>query len=220
LLLRNPENFDMQSVSGVRLPDSPLCAAATAYARSVSDPFLFNHVLRSYVFAELCGRAEGLAYDRELLYLACVLHDLGLTAIAPASERFEVEGADAAREFLARQGLSDRALDTVWDAIALHTTMTIPQRKAPEIALCQRGIAVDVGFVPLAAAPGAAVPEILAAFPRLGFKRALLDALERLYRRNPAAATSHAVADVCERRVPGFCRLHLCDVAAAAPFPE
>jgi hypothetical protein len=208
----------MRDICGVRLPDSPLCAATTEYARSVSDPFLFNHVMRSYVFAELCGQHSGAAHDSELLYVACVLHDLGLTSIAPARERFEIEGADAARTFLSRHGMSDRALDTVWDAIALHTTMAIPQRKCAEIALCQLGIAVDVGVAPIDVGP--ALPDLLAAFPRLGFKRALVDALAHLYHRDPAAAASHAVADACERRVPGFRRFHLCDVLDASPFSE
>ena len=83
----------MQDICGVRLPDSALCRATTEYARSVSDPFLFNHVMRSFVFAELCGRPTGRTYDRELLYVACVLHDLGLTSVAPAAERFEIESA-------------------------------------------------------------------------------------------------------------------------------
>lgn len=208
----------MRDISGVRLPDSALCAATTEYARSVSEPFLFNHVMRSYVFAELCGQRMGRTYDRELLYVGCVLHDLGLTGVAPAAARFEIEGADAARTFLSRQGMSDRALDIVWDAIALHTTMEIPQRKCPEIALCQLGIAVDVGVAPFDLRP--ALPDILAAFPRLDFKRALVDALAGTYLKNPAAASSPVVADACERRVPGFHRFHLCDALAASPFAE
>jgi hypothetical protein len=208
----------MHEISGIRLPDSPLCAATTAFARSVSDPHLFNHVMRSYLFADLHGQRTGRAYDRELVYVACVLHDLGLTRVAPVAERFEIEGADAARRFLSQQGMTDRALDIVWDAIALHTTPEIPQRKCPEVALCQHGIAVDVGFAP--PDPDAAIPDIFAAFPRLGLGRLLVDDLVRLHQRNPAAASSTAVADACERHVPGFRRLLLTDVLEAAPFPE
>ena len=112
------------------MPDSALCQAANELARRVLEPFLFNHVMRSCVYAECLGRQRKQPYDRELLYVATILHDLGLTSLAPMQERFEVEGADLAKEFLARQGMSEAALELAWDAIALHTTAGIPVSKA------------------------------------------------------------------------------------------
>jgi hypothetical protein len=209
----------MKEIAGVRLPDSPLCQAATELAKRVSEPFLFHHVMRSYVYAELIGQRRKASYDREVLYVATVLHDLGLTSIAPVQARFELEGADAAKEFLARQGMDDRTTEIVWDAIALHTTSEIPLRKSTEIALCQLGIASDIRGAPADVAVAGWPAQILELFPELDLAEGLLTALVGLYQKNPAAAASHAVADACERRVPGFRRFNLCDVLVRKPVP-
>jgi hypothetical protein len=205
----------MQEIAGVRLPDSALCQAARELAQRVSEPFLFHHVMRSAVYADWLGQRRGVPYDRELVYVATVLHDLGLSALAPVQTRFEIEGADAAQEFLVRQGMRESAVALVWDAIALHTTAEIPQRKAPEIALCQLGVACDIRGLPGDAEAPAVVSRVLAAYPRLDLREALPGALVGLYRKNPKASASHAVADACERRVPGFRRFNLCDALLA-----
>ncbi|WP_441288870.1 HD domain-containing protein [Sorangium sp. KYC3313] len=211
----------MNAIELPEIPDSALCVEATEHARAVSAPFLFNHVARTYVFGDALGRRRGLSYDRELLYLACVFHDLGLTDSAPVETRFEVEGADAARAFLAARGVGAREQEIVWDAIALHTTVVIPQRKRPEIALCQMGAAIDVGYAPRTLLPERLVEEALGRYPRLGFKEAMTSAFCGLLRRNEAAAaTSPVVADVGERRLDGFRPVHFCDVIAGAAFDE
>lgn len=153
------------TVAGVAVPDSAICVAATDLARQLSEPFLFNHVMRTYAFGALAGTAAGASCDLELLYLGCALHDLGLSADADLGDRFEVEGADMASEFLVERGLSEDRVAVVWDAIALHTTVAVPQRKQPEIALVQTGAAIDVGVVPHAGLPSAAVAEVLARWP-------------------------------------------------------
>jgi len=202
----------MREVAGIQLPDSALCQAATELAQRVSAPFLFNHVMRSCLYAECLGRQGQRPYDRELLYVATLLHDLGLTGLAPLRERFEVEGADLAKEFLARQGMSEAALELAWDAIALHTTMGIPQRKAPVIALCHLGTACDIRGFPDNPELVALRQPVREAYPWLGLQRALPEALVGLQRKSPAATGSHAVADACERLVPGFRRFNLCDI--------
>lgn len=204
----------MKEVADVQLPDTPLCQAATQLAQSLSAPFLFHHVMRSYVYAEMIGQRRKAAYDSEVLYVATVLHDLGLTSIAPVRARFEIEGADAAKEFLAKQGMADSMAELVWDAIALHTTSEIPLRKRPEIALCHLGIASDFRGLPADVAAAGRAARVLDVYPELDLKEGLLAALVGLYRKNPAASASHAVADACERHVPGFRRFNLCDVLA------
>jgi HD domain-containing protein len=205
----------MIEVANIRAPDSPLCEAATQLARRVSEPFLFHHVIRSWAYAEWLGQSRGGKHDAEVLYVATVLHDLGLTDLVPARERFEVEGADAAKEFLARQGMAEARIELAWDAIALHTTAGIALRKAPEIALCHLGIAHDLRHVSEELEHAGVTRAVRAAYPALGLRKELLRTLVGLYERNPAAAASHAVADACERAVPGFRRFNLCDVLLA-----
>jgi hypothetical protein len=205
---------EMKEIAGVRLPDTHLCQAAMQFAQRVSDPHLYHHVMRSCVYADWIGQRRRWSYDRETLFVATVLHDLGLTAVAPVRERFELEGADAAKAFLAEQGADERMLDRVWDAIALHTTAGIPLRKAPEVALSHLGIACDLRGLPGDPDVEEVTALVLEEYPWLGLDRALLDTLVGLYRRNPAAAASHAVADACEGRVEGFRRFNLCDVLA------
>jgi hypothetical protein len=205
----------MKEIASVRAPDTARCDAATAFARRVSEPFLFHHVMRSYFYADWIGQRRKLSYDRETLYLATVLHDLGLTTLAPVRERFEIEGADAAKVFLAEQGTDDRTVDLVWDAIALHTTAEIPQRKAPEIALCQLGVACDIRGLAGDVAFESFDDTVRDIYPWLDLDDALLDALVGLYRKDPRASASHAVADACDRRVPGYRRFNLCDILAA-----
>ena len=193
------------------LPDSELCNAAIEYVKAVSEPFLFHHVMRSAVFADAIGRQKGLKYDRELLCVSAVLHDLGLTKIAPVEARFEIEGADAARKFLVEKGMSERRIEIAWDAIALHTTAEIPSRKCAEIALCQLGIAADLRLSPPVPVAETVLEDAMRAYPWLDIHESLLATLVGLYHKNPSAAASGPVADVCERRVAGFKRANLCD---------
>jgi hypothetical protein len=159
-------------------------------------------------------------YDRELFFVSALLHDLGLSALAKGIERFEIEGADIAKEFLATTGMNDVDIDVVWDAVALHTTAGIPTRKRPEVALVQIGAGIDVGFIPLDVALSSQLPEILEEWPRLNFKREFPTLFVALAKKNPRAASSHVTADICERLLPGFQRLHTCDVIEHASFSD
>ncbi len=205
------------SVPPPSIPDTATCRAVEEFARRVSPPFLLHHVMRTHAFAVLAG-AHAPAYDPELLYVGCLLHDLGLCESVPVTSRFEVDGADAAKEFLAEQGMDEAKIDIVWDAIALHTTEEIPQRKRPEIALVQTGAAIDVGVVPVDVLDAEAVAMVLDAWPRLGFKKAIVQVLLSRLRSNPAAAASHVVRDIAERHVHGFCSPNVCDVIDGAAF--
>lgn len=132
-------SFAVKQVAGMKIPDSTLARAATTLAHEASPDFLSNHALRTYVFGIMAGKKLGMAFDSELLYVAAILHDLGLTKTFERAERFEVDGADAARDFCLAHNVTPEKAELVWDAIALHSTVGIPPRKSSEAALLQIG---------------------------------------------------------------------------------
>ena len=186
------------------LPDSALCKAAFTYAKNVSDPWLYHHVMRSAIYADRLGRQRNMVFDRELLCVSAVLHDLGLTDEVPVQERFEIEGADAASRFLEEQGMAKEKLRTVWDAIALHTTVGIPLRKEPEVALCFLGIASDLGLIQPAQVTADFYDTVLELYPWLDTGAAITEALTKLFGKNPAAASSNAVSQACAHKLAGY----------------
>jgi hypothetical protein len=209
------------SVAGVRIPDSRLARAAATLAQEASPAHLYNHVMRSYVFAALLFDRRGTRYDRELAFVACALHDLGLVEeYMTPTERFEVDGADAARRFLERWHVPPRRVELVWDAIALHTNSGIAARKAPEIAMVSLGAAADAAGLNLDQVSGDAVDAVLDAFPRLGFKQASLQTILSLCERKPFAHLLHPFAEVGRRHIPGFPVPTVEDLMFAAPFAE
>src|SRR5882762_9226827 len=134
-----------KQIAGISIPDGALAAEATELVRDTESDLLFDHSLRVYLFGALQGRRLGLSYDPELLYIGAIFHDLGLTeGYRSPDERFEVDGANAARRFLEQHGVPEAAIDVVWDAIALHTTPGIPKWKKPEVALVTAGVELDV----------------------------------------------------------------------------
>src|SRR6195256_2769962 len=133
------------SVEGIRVPDSSLARAITQFVRDTESALLFHHSSRVYYWGALAGKQRGIKFDRELLYAGAMFHDMGLTpGYSSAHERFEVDGANAAREFLRSHGIGQADVDTVWTAIALHTTPGIPQHMHPVVALVTAGVEMDV----------------------------------------------------------------------------
>ncbi|MFI0168236.1 HD domain-containing protein [Streptomyces sp. NPDC017095] len=208
-------------VAGVPLPDGEVARRAVAFARRVSSETLFNHVLRSYVFGTLLVDHPEVRYDRELGFVAAVLHDLGLVeAFRTPSERFEVDGADAARRFLERLRVPAERVEVVWDAIALHTSAGIAARKRPEIALVCAGSGVDFTGHGLERIPSDAVTEVLDAFPRRQFKQVAVDTMLALCRTKPMGELMHPFAEVGRRHLPGFPVPTVEDLVLTAPFTE
>jgi hypothetical protein len=151
-------------------PDSMLCQEATALVRNVSPTFLLHHGVRAFVFGSALGRADGRRYDRELLYLSCVMHDLGLTSAYDTGAAFEVDGARAAHTFLVEQGVDAERAALVHEAIALHARIDEGARGSAEGALTQLGAGADVmGLRVDDFAPGA-VERVIEAWPREAFK--------------------------------------------------
>jgi len=199
--------------SPVAVPDSRLAREATELIRSVENDLLFNHSLRVYAFGALQGARLGLRYDPELLYIGAMFHDIGLVeGHRSPHDRFEVDGANAARAFLADHGVTGDALRIVWDAIALHTTPGIPQHKEPEVALVTAGVELDVlgfGYDDISAEDREAV---LAAYPRVDFKESIIQAFADGFSHKPESTFGTVNADVLAERLPGYERPNFCAI--------
>src|SRR6266403_2176013 len=207
-------------LAGIKVTDTHLVRDAMDLARSSSELYLFNHVMRSWLFSVLLSEDVKPSPDPELLAVSSVLHDLGLTDRYMAEERFEVDGANAARAFLKERGIATLQLQLVWDAIALHTTRSIALQKEPEVAMTHSGIAVDAIGVGLDRIPKTSQREILTEFPRLAFKNQIQGCLCNLIRRKPATAFDNGLRDFGSRYVDGFTAPSLVDLLANAPFSE
>jgi len=206
-------------VAGVRLVDSEIARLATDLSRSVSPPYLFNHAVRTFLFGSLAGRALGQKFDDEVLYLACILHDLGLTERFEGDSPFEIQGAEAARHFLEEHAYAKEKIGIVWDGIAMHAS-AIGQYKQPEIALVGEGAGADVIDPDFSKIKKSDVVEIVGAFPRLRFKEAFVKTCADVVRKYPRGGSSSFMRDVRERYVPEFHPVSFCDRIAKAPFSE
>jgi hypothetical protein len=206
--------------AGIKVPDTALVRDATDLSRSLLEPFLFNHVMRSWLFGILLSEAAEVAPDAELLAVAAILHDLGLTERYTAENRFEVDGANAAREFMRNRGISAQQTQVVWDAIALHTTPTLALHKEPEVVMTHSGIAVDVLGAGLDRIPQEKQRAILTAFPRLAFKDEFKGCLCNVVRQKPMMAIDNILRDFGIRYVEGFTPPNFADLVAGAPFSE
>ena len=207
-------------IAGVTVPDGPLITAAVEYAQRLSEPYLFNHAMRSWLFAELMGRTKSIDYDREVVAIGTILHDIGLTAGVSGRNRFEVNGADAARSFIAGRGFSDRSAQLIWDLVALNSTPSLALHKEPEVAIGTMGIGLDYGGFGLAALQAADVGRILSAFPRLRMKDRFSETCCRLVMERPETSHDNFLRDFGERYVPGYKAVSTVDLLMNAPFDE
>ncbi|MFJ3485512.1 HD domain-containing protein [Pseudomonas sp. NPDC090202] len=206
------------TVGGIIAPDSILTRKANALVQRVHNQALLNHVHRTWWFAEFLGRTRGLKYDRETVYLASLLHDLGLTEEFAGDNRFEVDGADAASRLLLDNGASDAQAQLVWDGIALHSSAGIAERKQPEIALIFMGAHVDVMGLFIEEITPSLIDDTLALYPRLGMKAAFTQAVAEVARKKPHTAIGTGLGDVARRHIHGFDCPNVCDLIDNAPF--
>ena len=207
--------------STLNIPDSLLAREATEIAREYSSDLLFNHSVRVYLFAAEQGRQQKLRFDAELLYVAAAFHDLGLSkTFSSQNERFEVDGANAARQFLSAHNLPREQVQTVWEAIALHTTPGIPQYMRPEVALLYSGVALDVLGKAFDQFPSDLREQIVAKYPREHFKERFIQAYFAGFAHKPGTTYGTVNAGICERYIPGYRSPNASDLMAASPFPD
>ena len=201
-------------ISGITVPDSKLANEITEFIRDTESTLLFNHSSRVYYFGALAGQRRGLKFDAELLYAGAMFHDIGLVpAYSSDADRFEVDGANAARDFLRRHNLSEQDIDRVWTAIALHTTPGIPQYMHPVVALLTAGVEMDVLGIDYSGFTDSDRNAVVQAFPRrANFKEDILQAFYDGIKHKPETTFGNVKADVLADKDPNFHRGNFCSV--------
>jgi HD superfamily phosphodiesterase len=210
-----------ERIAGIDIPDSRLASEATELVRDAARPLLFHHSRRVFLFGSLQGKRLGLAADPELLYVGAMFHDLGLTEkYRRADQRFELDGADEARRFLAAHGLPEDRIRLAWLGIALHTTPETPYHLEPEVALVTAGVETDVLGIGYADLDSTLVDAVVSAHPRPDFKRQILQAFTEGMKDRPATTFGTVNADVLAHFVPGFVRGDFVRVIEDSDWPE
>jgi hypothetical protein len=201
-------------ISGITVPDSKLAREITEFIRDAEPALLFNHSSRVYYFGALAGRRLGFKFDAELLYAGAMFHDIGLApAYSSDANRFEVDGANAARNFLRRHKISEQDIDQVWTAIALHTTPGIPQYMHPVVALVTAGVEMDVLGIDYASFTESDRNAVVQAYPRTAhFKEDILQTFYDGIKHKPETTFGNVKADVLADKDPGFRRGNFCSV--------
>ena len=207
-------------LAGVSVPDTPMISRAIEYAREHSEPYLFNHVMRSWLFAVILAQLGETAHDAEVLAVMTILHDLGLAKAFEGPLRFEVEGANAARAFARNQGIDDRRGQLIWDGVALNSTPSIALHKETEVALSTAGIGLDWGGWGHEKLTEAQMTAIVDAFPRLEMKERFTRAVCCIVETRPATTYDNFARDFGERFVPGYKPISTVDYLLNAPFKE
>ncbi|MCV7197547.1 HD domain-containing protein [Mycobacterium angelicum] len=211
----------IETIAGIVLPDTPLVREATDFIRSAEDDLLFDHSRRVFLFGALHGRRLGLRPDLELLYVGAMFHDLGLTSRYRSSERrFEVDGANAARDFLLERGVEPGDADKVWLGIALHTTPGVPELLEPEIALVTAGVETDVVGIGREDLSPEALASVIAAHPRPDFKNRILVAFNEGMKHRPHTTYGTMNADILAHFDPTFVREDMVDRIRNNGWPE
>jgi len=207
-------------LAGIELVDTALVRQAMDLARSASEPFLYNHLMRSWLFARVLSEDMQSAPDPELLAVAALLHDLGLTERFAADARFEVDGANAAKSFLQERGIPDAQIRLVWDAIVLHSTGSIALHKEPIVAVTFEAIQADAIGYALDRIPGNELQAILTEFPRLDMKKKITAFFCSVARAKPETTYDNSLKDFGLRFIEGYKAPSGPDLIANAPFAE
>ena len=209
-----------RTIAGVKIPDSKMTRDLTQLIRDTEPDMLFHHSTRVYLFGALTGLRKGLKFDPELLYVGAMFHDIGLTERFHHSQnRFEVDGANSARDFMRSYGISESSIELVWDAIALHTTPGIPEHKKPEVALVTAGVEMDVLGIAYDQFTKEQRADVVAAYPRGShFKDDIIDAFYAGMKHRPDSTFGTVNDDVLAFKDPNFVRIDFCKVIRSSSW--
>ena len=211
----------VETIADIVIPDTALVRDVTAFIREAENDLLFDHSRRVFLFGALQGRRRGLQPDLELLYVGAMFHDIGLTdPYRTSAQRFEVDGANAARDFLLQRGVDEVDARKVWLGIALHTTPNVPEFLEPEIALVTAGVETDVLGIGRDDLSPEALAAVTAAHPRPDFKRRILQAFTDGNKHRPHSTFGNVNADVLEHFDPSFVRDDFVDIIRNNCWPE
>jgi hypothetical protein len=210
------------TIAGIKIPDSAMARAATEFVRDTEPDLLYHHSRRVFLFGALAGEREQLKYDAELLYIGAMFHDLGLIeAHSSKTERFEVDGANAARDFLEQYGVNEYDIEQVWTSIALHTTPGIPKHMKPVVALVTAGVEMDVLGMAYGAFTESQRAQVVAAHPRVEtFKNDIIDAFARGTIHKPETTFGNVKADVLALRDPAYKRMNFCQIILGSAWDD
>lgn len=209
------------SIANVKIPDSKLAIEAAELLREYGNELLWNHSNRVFLFAAIQGNQNGLKYDSELLYISSLFHDIGLTPkFSSPDKRFEVDGANAARDYLRSRGVPEESIRLVWDTIALHTTLGIAEHKESEVALMYFGVGYDVMGENFELISEKKRQQVVDAFPRNQFKQKILPAFLEGFKHKPETTFGNIKSDVCELLLPGYKRPSFCDCVLHSKWSE
>lgn len=209
-----------RQIAGVPVPDTPLVSRAVEYVGDCSEPYLFNHVMRSWLFAVTLAELRSAPYDAEVLAVSTLLHDLGLAEAFSGPLRFEVEGANAARAFARKEGLDERRTQLIWDSVALNSTPSICLYKETEVALCTVGVGVDWSGWCYDSIAEDRMKSIVETFPRLEMKQRFTRAICGIVVSRPETTYDNFARDFGERFVPGYHSSSIVDSLLNSPFKE
>jgi hypothetical protein len=210
------------TIAGIKIPDSQLARAATELVRDTEPDLLYNHSRRVFLFGALAGERKQFDYDPELLYIGAMFHDMGLVApYSSKTNRFEVDGANAARDFLKQYHVNEYDIEQVWTSIALHTTPGVPEHMKPVVALVTAGVEMDVLGLAYHEFSEEARIQVVAAHPReTNFKNAIIDAFAEGTRNKPETTFGNVKSDVLELRDPGYKRLNFCQIILGSAWDD
>jgi HD superfamily phosphodiesterase len=208
------------NIPGVFIPDSKIAREATQLLRDTASDLLFQHSMRVYCWGALLAKRRGLAFDPELLYAGAMFHDLGLTpGFHDSALRFEVDGANAARDFLRSHGIVEADIHKVWTAIALHTTPGIPEFLHPEAALLHVAAGMDVAGRAYDQFTEEERDAVVSAYPRDDrFKQNIIDAFYEGLKDRPSTTFGTFNDDFIAYRNPAFQRVDICSVILSSPW--
>jgi hypothetical protein len=212
--------IDSRMLAGILVPDTPIVTRALDYARDRCEPYLFNHVVRSWLFAARLGQLQSIEHDAEVVAVGTLLHDITLNKRFNGPRRFEVEAADIARSFARESGFDDRRAQLIWDSVALNSTASIGLYKEAEVALCTSGICLDVVGLQYDLLPSNEVAAVVEEFPRLQMKRRMSQCFCHIVEVRPETTYDNFARDFGTRFVKGYEAVSAVDLVMDAPFTE